>query len=63
MYNAAILSSLGLLFSTFFALYLYEHLGRQAETIRNQQQYEQNLKMQLKNLDEILITQRQIKKI
>lgn len=62
MYNAAILSSLGLLFSTFFALYLYEHLGRQAETIRNQQQYEQNLKMQLKNLDEILITQKQIKK-
>lgn len=62
MYNLSVLCSLGLLLSTFFALYMYEHLAKQAETIRNQEQYEQHLKMQLKHLDEILITQKQIKK-
>lgn len=62
MYNLSVLCSLGLLLSTFFALYLYEHLAKQAEMIRNQEQYEQHLKMQLKHLDEILITQKQIKK-
>lgn len=62
LHNLAILCSFGLLFSTFSALYLYEHLAEQAETIRNQEQYEQHLKTQLKHLDEILITQKQIKK-
>ena len=61
LYNLSILCSFGLLFSTFFALYLYEHLARQAEIIQNQQQYEQHLKTQLKHLDEILVTQNQIK--
>lgn len=62
MHNLSILCSFGLLFSTFFALYLYEHLGKQAETIRIQEQYERHLKMQLKHLDDILITQKQVKK-
>lgn len=62
LYNLSVWCSLGLLLSTCFALYLYEHLAKQAETIRNQEQYEQQLKMQLKHLDEILVTQKQIKK-
>ncbi len=62
MSNLSILCSLGLLFSTFFALYLYEHLSSQAETISNQKQYEQFLKAQLKHLDEILVVQKQLKK-
>ena len=62
MYNLSIICSFGLLLSTFFALYLYEHLANQAEMIRNQQQYEQHLKSQVKHLDEIVITQNQIKK-
>ncbi len=62
MYNASVFCSIGLLLSTFFALHLYEHLAKQNAIIRTQQQYEQNLKMQLKHLDEILITQNQIKK-
>lgn len=62
MYNLSIICSFGLLLSTFFALYLYEHLANQAEMIRNQQQYEQHLKSQVKHLDEILVTQNQIKK-
>lgn len=62
MNNLSILCSFGLLFSTFFALYLYEHLAKQAETIRTQDQYERHLKMQLKHLDDILISQKQIKK-
>ncbi len=62
IYELSMLCSFGLLFSTFFALYLYEHLTKQAETIINQEQYEQHLRTQLKHMDDILITQKQIKK-
>lgn len=62
MQNLAILCSFGLLFSTCFALYLYDHIVKQASKIKNQEQYEQHLKRQLKHLDDILITQKQIKK-
>lgn len=62
LYNMSVISSFGLLSSTFLALYLYEHLAKQSEIIREQQQYEQNLKLQLKHLDEILVTQNKIKK-
>ncbi len=62
IYELSMLCSFGLLYSTFFALYLYEHLTEQAETIRKQEQYEQHLRTQLKHLDDILITQKQVKK-
>lgn len=62
MYDLSVLCSFGLMLSTVFALYLYEYLTRQAETIRNQEQYEQQLKTQLKHIDDILATQRQMKK-
>lgn len=62
MQNLSILCSFGLLFSTYFALYLYDHIMKQAATIRNQEQYELHLKRQLKHLDDILITQKQLKK-
>ena len=62
LYNLSIVCAFGLLFSTFFTFYLYEHLAKQAETIRNQEQYERHLKMQLKHLDDILIAQKQLKK-
>jgi hypothetical protein len=62
LHNLTVVCSFGLLFSTFFTLYLYERLAKQAEDIKIQQQYEQHLKTQLKHLDDILITQNQIKK-
>lgn len=62
MNNLSILCSFGLLFSTFFALYLYERLAKQNELIKEKEQYEQHLKMQLKHFDDILITQKQLKK-
>ena len=62
MYNLSVLCSFGLLFSTFFALYLYEHLAEQSEIIHNQQKYEQHLKEQVKHLDEIFVAQKQLKK-
>ncbi len=60
-YNLAALCAFGLLFSTFFALYLYDNLAQQAETIRKQEQYEQSLQMQLKHLEEISVAQNQLK--
>lgn len=62
MYNLSMLCSLGLLFSTFFALYLYEKLAVQAEVIYNQKKHEQNLKEQIKHIDDIMISQKQLKK-
>lgn len=62
MYNFSVICSYGLLFSAFFVLYLYEHLSKQEETIRVQQQYEQNLKMELRHFDEMTVAQRQLKK-
>ena len=61
MNNLSIICSFGLLFSAVFALYLYEHLAKQAEMIRTQEQHEQHLKMQLKHLDEIVVQQAQLK--
>lgn len=62
IYNLSILCSFGMLFSSFFIFNLYERLAKQAEEIKEQHQYEQHLKGQLKHLDDILITQNQFKK-
>lgn len=62
MYNLSVLCCFGLFFSTIFALYLYEHTAKQAEKIHEQEQYEHHLRTQLKHFDDILITQKQIKK-
>lgn len=62
MHNLSVVCSFGLLFSTYFALYLYEHVAKQADIIKNQEQQEQHLKQQIKHLDDILVTQKQIKK-
>ena len=62
MYNISIICSAGLILSTVFALYLYEHLAVQAEIIQNQKYYENRLREQVKHLDEIVVTQNQLKK-
>lgn len=62
MSKLSIICSCGLLFSAVFALYLYEHLAKQAKTIRKQEQREQHLEVQLKHLDEIVLQQAQLKK-
>lgn len=62
MYNLSVLCSVGLFISTFFALFLYERLAEQADTIYSQRRHEQYLRSQIKHLDEILVSQKQIKK-
>lgn len=61
--NMSIWCSIGLLYTTFFALYLYENISKQVELESKQEIFKQQIKAQSKHLDEILITQRQIKKI
>ncbi len=61
-YIFSAICSFGLMVSTFFALYIYEHLAEQEEIIRKNLQYEQNLKAQIKHMDEIVITQNNLKK-
>lgn len=61
-YNGlAVFSAFALFFGTIFALYLYERLGRQSVLLREQEQYEQHLKSQLKHLDELLIKQKALR--
>lgn len=59
----AIWGMCGLFFSTFFGLYLYERLARQSEAIRQQEQYEQQLKTELRHLDDIIAKQEELKKV
>lgn len=63
MYTFSVLCSFGLLYSTFFAIYLYENLSKQIDIERKQEMFKQQIKDQAKHLDEILITQQEIKKI
>lgn len=62
MYNLSVICSFGFLFSTFFTLYLYEHMIKQTEIINKQQVYKQQVSSQAKHFDEILITQKELKK-
>lgn len=62
MYNVSIICSVGLLFSTFAAMYLYERMAVQTQVIERQRQNESNLRMQLSHLDEIIVTQNQLRK-
>ena len=59
----SVLCSFGLLYSTFFILYLYENLSRQAKIEQKQEIFQQQIKAQSKHLDEILIAQREIKRL
>lgn len=62
MNSLSIICSFGLLFNTLFSFYLYEHLARQTKIINCQQRFEQHLNSHMKHLDEILVTQNQVKK-
>ena len=61
--HLAVWCSFGLLYNTFFSLYLYERIIKQSETERNQEIFKQQIKAQSKHLNEILITQKQMKKL
>lgn len=62
-YNAEVVfCSLCLFFCITFSLFLYERQGWQSTAIRTQQQYEQQLKFQLKHLDDLLAKQNELRK-
>lgn len=58
----SISSLIGLFFSTFFALYLYEHMAEQNQIIREQEQFEQQMNSQLKHMDEIILQQNELRR-
>ena len=60
--TVAVFCTLGLLVNTFSALYLYERLAKQNETIQAEQQYRQHLKEQLKHLDDIVAKQEELRR-
>lgn len=63
-YNSpAMFSSLGLYVTTFLALYLYQRSARQTQIIHRQEQSEQQMRQQLKHLDEIILRQNELRRI
>lgn len=58
----SVICSFGLLYSTFFSLYLYERLAEKAEIKSKQEILKQQIKEQSKRFDEIMITQNQLRK-
>lgn len=61
-YNiATVLCCTGLFLLAFLSLYLYEYLAKQSVQLREQEQYKEHLKIQLKHLDDLLVEQRKIK--
>ena len=62
MNNMSLLCAFGLFLNTFFTLYLYEHMAKQTEIIHRQQQFEQQIKEQSKHLDEMIVSQKQMRK-
>lgn len=59
----SVLCSFGLLYTTFITLYLYENMSKQAKIEQKQEMFQQQIRAQSKHLDEILITQHELKKL
>lgn len=52
-----------LIFCSFFVLYLYERFARQSLELQRKAQYEQQLKGQLKHVDEIIVQQTEVRRL
>ncbi len=63
MYNLSIISSFGLLFVAVFALFLYENILTKSEAEHREEVFAQQIKMQSKHLDEILVSQTEMRKL
>lgn len=61
--NIAAWCSCGLLYSTFFSIYLYENIAKQAEIEKNQEIFRQEAKNLSKHINEVMIAQKEIKKL
>lgn len=61
-YNGmALICSIGLFAGTFLSLYFYERSQRQHQIIRHQEQSEQQMRGQLKHMDEIILKQNELR--
>lgn len=63
MYTMSVFGSFGLMYNTFFSLYLYEHISRQAEIEHKRQIFEQQVNDQSKHFGEILVAHQELKKL
>ncbi len=61
--NLAVWCSFGLLYSTFFSLYLYEKMEKQAEEEKKQEVLQYQFRVQSEHVNEILVAQTEIKKL
>lgn len=61
LYNLSLMCSAGLLYIVLFTMYLYDQIIKRAELMNKQKVYEQHIKSCSKHLDEILLTQKELK--
>ena len=59
----SIVCSIGLLYSIFITLYLYERMSRQAMQLRQKELSEQQFEAQVRHMDELILAQSQVKSI
>ncbi len=62
LYDITVICSIGVLISAILTLYLYDRMLEQNEAIAEKKIYEQQLKEQKKHLEEILVSQEEVKK-
>lgn len=62
-FNAlAVVGAIGVFFSAFFAIYLYERLAVQSKKLYDQLQAKKQLKMQVEHMEEMMAKQREIRR-
>ena len=59
----SVICSIGLLYSIFITLYLYERMSRQAMQLRQKELSEQQFEAQVRHMDELILAQSQVKSI
>lgn len=58
----AVVGAIGVFFSAFFAIYLYERLAMQSKKLYEQLQAKKQLKMQVEHMEEMMAKQREIRR-
>lgn len=61
--NLSVIAMVGLMYSFMMTLYLYDRMSYQTQELAKQKLLEQQLDSQIKHVDEIMIAQKQIKKV
>lgn len=63
LHTLSIFCAVGLLYCMFLVLYLYEHVAQQTEELSKKRMLEQQLSVQMKHMDEMMVAQKEIRSV